>query len=86
MLFGKRKIREQGAVADQQNSPQGFSSGAENPFLKPGDVIRLRSRDGKFQVASTDHDGFTVLNYPVKQRRSNPIRCQWEDFRHWSRQ
>ena len=88
MLFGKKKNREQEASVDQQNNRQGISNGAENPFLKPGDIIRLRSKDGKYQVASTDHDGFTVYHYPVKQSGSGPtpIRCQWEDFRHWSRQ
>jgi hypothetical protein len=82
MLFGKKKNQEREDTGQQQ----GFNNGAENPFLKPGDIIRLRSRDGKFQVASTDHDGFTVLSYPAKRHSSSPIRCQWEDFRHWSRQ
>lgn len=86
MLFGKKKNREQEATSAQQNSPHPISSGAENPFLKPGDIIRLRSRDGKFQVASTDHEGFTVCHYPVKHGGAHTIRCQWEDFRHWSRQ
>jgi len=86
MLFGKKKSQDREATEGRQNSQQGFAGGAENPFLKPGDIIRLRSRDGKFQVASTDHDGFTVLNYPPKRGNSTPIRCRWEDFRHWSRQ
>lgn len=86
MLFGKKKNREREAAVEKQNSQQGFSGGAENPFLKPGDIIRLRSREGKFQVASTDHDGFTVQHYPVKHSGARLIQCQWEDFRHWSRQ
>lgn len=85
MLFGKKKNQEQEAIGRQDNQ-QGFAGGAENPFLKPGDIIRLRSRDGKFQVATTDHDGFTVIHYPSKRGTGTPIKCQWEDFRHWSRQ
>lgn len=86
MLFGKKKNREREAAVTQQNSQQGFSGGAENPFLKPGDIIRLRSRNGKYQVASTDHDGFSVRHYPVKNSQSSLIRCGWEEFKHWSRQ
>ncbi|SEA64596.1 hypothetical protein SAMN05192529_1387 [Arachidicoccus rhizosphaerae] len=86
MLFGKKKSQDREAKEGRQDTRQSFAGGAENPFLKPGDIIRLKSRDGKFQVASTDHEGFTVINYPTKRGSSKPIRCQWEDFRHWSRQ
>lgn len=85
MLFGKKKNREMEAADDNRDTRKGLGSGAENPFLKPGDIIRLRSRSGKYQVALTDHDGFTVHQYPVNHH-PNPIRCQWEDFKHWSRQ
>ena len=77
-LFGKKRAREQeGSVMNH--------SGTENPFLKPGDIIRLKTHSGKFQVASTDHDGFTVRHYPVKNG-ANALRCNWDEFKHWSRQ
>ena len=82
MLFGKRKNDKN--EEDLQQS--GYSGGAENPFLKPGDIIRLRSRSGKYQVVSTDHEGFTVHSYPSKHSNSSPIHCKWEEFKHWSRQ
>ena len=82
MLFGKRKTEKK----EDNPADSGIHSGAENPFLKPGDIIRLRSRSGKYQVISTDHEGFIVHSYPSKHSNSSPIRCKWEEFKHWSRQ
>ena len=80
MLFGKRKTEKEA----KGSSGADMNSSAENPFLKPGDIIRLRSRGGKYQVVSKDHDGFVVQSYPSKNAK--PIHCKWEEFKHWSRQ
>lgn len=56
--------------------------GEYNPFVKPGDIVCLRNRSGKYKVVNTGTDNLKLC--PTSEKNEGIlITCGWSDFAGW---
>lgn len=59
------------------------SFGEYNPFVKPGDIICLRNKSGKYKVINASTDNLKLRPASKETEEDVQIFCSWSDFAGW---
>ncbi|MDE1193393.1 MAG: hypothetical protein PW786_14800 [Arachidicoccus sp.] len=63
--------------------PSNEGNGIYNPFIKPGDLVYVTTKNGRFRVVEVTEQYFKAVP-ESKSAKNEPITFQWKEFKRWS--
>ncbi len=61
----------------------GISDRSYNPFVKPGDIVYLKDKKGRYKVIDANADHMEVIKEAAKDHEKAFI-ASWKEFKRWS--
>ncbi len=59
------------------------SSDVLNPFIKPGDIVYITTKSGRYKIVEISENDFKATPEPPHYG-SKILTCKWSEFKRWS--